>query len=117
MVFIRGHALDFEGWRQSGCAGWSYADVLPYFKRMESYSHGGDAFRGAEGPLNVYRPSPKDPLALAFIKSGEQAGYPLTDDICGHRQEGFGVWIAASTRVSGGAPRVPILTRRESAQI
>ena len=90
MVFIRGHALDFEGWRQSGCAGWSYADVLPYFKRMESYSHGGDAFRGAEGPLNVYRPSPKDPLALAFIKSGEQAGYPLTDDICGHRQEGFG---------------------------
>ena len=80
MVFIRGHALDFEGWRQSGCVGWSYADVLPYFKRMESYSHGGDAFRGAEGPLNVYRPNPKEPLAQAFIKSGEQAGYPSTGE-------------------------------------
>ena len=90
MVFIRGHALDFEGWRQSGCAGWSYADVLPYFKRMEYYSAGGDAFRGAEGPLNVYRPIPEDPLALAFITSGKQAGYPVTEDICGYRQEGFG---------------------------
>jgi choline dehydrogenase len=51
MVFIRGHELDFEGWRQSGCEGWGYADVLPYFKRMETYDGGADAYRGGDGPL------------------------------------------------------------------
>lgn len=91
MVFIRGHALDFEGWRQAGCPGWGYADVLPYFKRMESYSRGGDEFRGAAGPLHVHRADPRDPLTLAFLKAGEEAGYPVSDDLSGHRQEGFGV--------------------------
>ena len=91
MVFIRGHALDFEGWRQSGCEGWGYADVLPYFKRMENYSGGNDEYRGGEGPLNVYRPSPKNPIYQAFVDAGKEAGYPLTDDICGFCQEGFGV--------------------------
>jgi choline dehydrogenase-like flavoprotein len=55
MCFIRGNALDYEGWRQAGCEGWSYSDVLPYFKRMESYSGGADEFRGTEGPLHVQR--------------------------------------------------------------
>ena len=91
MVFIRGHALDFERWRQSGCEGWSYADVLPYFKRMETYDGGGDEYRGDSGPLKVHRPTPKNPLTLAFMKAGEEAGYPITDDICGFRQEGFGL--------------------------
>ena len=91
MVFIRGHALDYEGWRQSGCDGWGYADVLPYFKRMESYGGGGDAFRGADGPLHVHRARPEDPLTLAFLEAGKQAGYPATDDISGACQEGFGV--------------------------
>jgi choline dehydrogenase len=91
LVFIRGHALDYEGWRQAGCEGWGYADVLPYFKRMETYSGGPDAFRGDSGPLNVHRAKPQDPLTLAFIKAGQEAGYPLTDDISGFRQEGFGV--------------------------
>ncbi len=90
MLFIRGHALDYEGWRQAGAEGWSYADVLPYFKRMEAYSGGADEFRGAEGPLNVHRPEISEPLAEAFLKAGEQAGYPVTGDICGYRQEGFG---------------------------
>ena len=90
MLYIRGHALDFEGWRQSGCEGWSYADVLPYFKKMESYGGGGDAFRGDDGPLTIPRTEPEEPLALAFIKAGAQAGYPETDDISGYRQEGFG---------------------------
>lgn len=90
MVFIRGHALDFEGWRQAGAEGWSYADVLPYFKRMEAYSGGGDDYRGADGPLNVHRPSLEDPIYKAFVDAGRQAGYPVTDDICGHMQEGFG---------------------------
>jgi choline dehydrogenase len=92
MCFIRGHALDYEGWRQAGCDGWSYADVLPYFKNMESYSGGGDRFRGGDGPVKVHRSTPDDPLAKAFLKAGQQAGYPLTDDISGHQQEGFGVF-------------------------
>lgn len=89
MVFIRGHALDFEGWRQAGCEGWGYADVLPYFKRMESYEGGGCDYRGAEGPLMVHRPTPDNPIYDAFQKAGQQAGYPESEDICGYRQEGF----------------------------
>ncbi len=91
MVFIRGHALDFEGWRRAGCEGWGYADVLPYFKRMESYGGGGDEFRGDGGPLNVHRPTPDSPISLAFLEAGREAGYPVTDDINGYRQEGFGL--------------------------
>jgi len=90
MLFIRGHALDFDGWRQSGCEGWSYADVLPYFKRMETYAGGADDYRGGDGPMRIHRSKAADPLTLAFLKAGEEAGYPTTDDICGFRQEGFG---------------------------
>jgi choline dehydrogenase len=92
MCFIRGHALDYEGWRQAGCEGWSYADVLPYFKRMESYSGGADAFRGTEGPLHVQRAEATEPLAQAFLEAGAQAGYQRTDDISGYCQEGFAVF-------------------------
>ena len=91
MVFIRGHALDYDGWQQAGCPGWGYADVLPYFKRMETYGGGGDAFRGAGGPLHVHRADPQDPITLAFIKAGQEAGYPITNDVSGYCQEGFGV--------------------------
>ena len=91
MVFIRGHALDFEGWRQAGLEGWGYADVLPYFKRLENYSGGETEYRGGEGPLNIHRPSPQNPIYKAFIESGREAGYPVTEDICGYCQEGFGV--------------------------
>jgi choline dehydrogenase len=92
MVFIRGNSLDYEGWRQMGCEGWGYADVLPYFKKMESYSGGGDDFRGDSGPLKVHRSIPKDPLSLAFINAGKEAGYKQTDDISGYCQEGFGIF-------------------------
>ncbi|MDB9878429.1 choline dehydrogenase [Amylibacter sp.] len=92
MVFIRGNSLDYEGWRQMGCEGWGYSDVLPYFKKMETYSDGGDDFRGKSGPLKVHRSIPKDPLSLAFIKAGKQAGYKETDDISGFCQEGFGIF-------------------------
>jgi choline dehydrogenase len=91
MVFIRGHALDFEGWRQMGCKGWGYYDVLPYFKRMETYSGGKTKYRGGEGPLNVHRPTPENPIYKAFLAAGHEAGYDLTEDICGYQQEGFGV--------------------------
>ena len=92
MVFIRGNSLDYEGWRQMGCEGWGYADVLPYFKKMENYSDGGDDFRGKSGPLKVHRSIPEDPLSLAFIKAGKEAGYKETDDISGFCQEGFGIF-------------------------
>lgn len=98
MVFIRGHELDYEGWRQSGCQGWGYADVLPYFKRMETYDGGADAFRGGDGPLQVHRPTVDNPLAEAFLKAGEEAGYPRTDDISGYRQEGFGLFDRTTYR-------------------
>lgn len=91
MVFIRGHARDFDGWRQMGCEGWAYADVLPYFKRLENYAGGEDEYRGARGPVEIMRPVADHPISRAFLQAAEQAGYPLTDDICGYRQEGFGL--------------------------
>lgn len=91
MVWIRGHARDYDSWRQRGCTGWSFADVLPYFRRAEDYAGGADNFRGQGGPMRVERPTPESPLARAFLDAGRQAGYPETNDISGARQEGFGV--------------------------
>jgi choline dehydrogenase len=94
MVYVRGHARDFDHWHDSGAAGWAYADVLPYFKRMENWHDGGhggdDAWRGKDGPLHVTRGPRKNPLFKAFVKAGQQAGYPVTDDYNGAQQEGFG---------------------------
>ncbi|MDU9006315.1 choline dehydrogenase [Sedimentitalea todarodis] len=94
MVYVRGHAMDFDHWSEAGADGWSFADVLPYFKRMESWhdgGHGGDpAWRGTDGPLHVTRGPRDNPLHAAFVTAGEQAGYQLTDDYNGRKQEGFG---------------------------
>ncbi len=90
MVYVRGHARDYDHWRDQGAAGWGYADVLPYFRRME-HSHGGQAgWRGVDGPLHVTRGPRKNPLFHAFVEAGRQAGYGVTDDYNGARQEGFG---------------------------
>lgn len=91
MVFVRGHARDFDHWADQGAHGWSYADVLPYFKRMETW-HGGppSPYRGTHGPLHVTRGPRRNPLFNAFIEAGQQAGYAMTDDYNGARQEGFG---------------------------
>ncbi|MFN5997236.1 MAG: choline dehydrogenase [Paracoccaceae bacterium] len=95
MVYVRGHAKDFDTWAEMGADGWGYADVLPYFKRMEQ-SHGGSGpeFRGEDGPLHVSRGKRENPLFDAFIKAGEQAGYPVTQDYNGQQQEGFGPFEA-----------------------
>ncbi|MBR9652477.1 choline dehydrogenase [Thalassovita aquimarina] len=94
MVYVRGHACDFDHWRDSGAEGWGYADVLPYYKRMESWhdsGHGGDAaWRGTDGPLHVTRGPRRNKLYHAFVEAGKQAGYELTDDYNGEKQEGFG---------------------------
>lgn len=94
MVYVRGHARDYDTWAEMGADGWSYADVLPYFKRMEHWDdagHGGDPdWRGKGGPLHVTRGKRSNPLVTAFVEAGRQAGYPVTEDYNGHQQEGFG---------------------------
>ncbi|GJL80789.1 MAG: oxygen-dependent choline dehydrogenase [marine bacterium B5-7] len=90
MVYVRGHALDFDHWKEAGADGWSYADVLPYYLRME-HSHGGQpGWRGTDGPLHVSRGPRANPLYHAFVEAGHEAGYKLTDDYNGEQQEGFG---------------------------
>lgn len=90
MVYVRGHARDYDHWSESGARGWSYADVLPYFKRMEN-SHGGqEGWRGTDGPLHVQRGRRDNPLFKAFVDAGQQAGFEVTDDYNGEKQEGFG---------------------------
>ncbi len=94
MVYVRGHAMDYDHWAETGADGWAYADVLPYFKRMEHWhdsGHGGDAdWRGSDGPLHVTRGPRSNPLFAAFVEAGQQAGYQVTDDYNGQQQEGFG---------------------------
>ncbi len=94
MVYVRGHAKDYDHWAEQGAQGWGYADVLPYFKRMEHWhsgGHGGDpAWRGTDGPLHVTRGPRRNPLFKTFVEAGAQAGYQTTDDYNGEQQEGFG---------------------------
>lgn len=98
MIYVRGHARDFDTWAEMGATGWGYADVLPYFKRMEHWDdggHGGDpAWRGADGPLHISRGLRDNPLVQAFVEAGRQAGYPVTPDYNGQQQEGFGPFEA-----------------------
>jgi choline dehydrogenase len=90
MVYVRGHAHDFDHWAESGATGWSYADVLPYFKRME-HSHGGEpGWRGTDGPMHIQRGLRDNPLFHAFVDAGQQAGFEVTEDYNGSKQEGFG---------------------------
>jgi choline dehydrogenase len=90
MVYVRGHARDFDHWAEAGAEGWAYADVLPYFRRMEHWHGGTSAYRGTDGPLHITRGPRDNPLFDAFIQAGEQAGYPVTPDYNGAAQEGFG---------------------------
>ncbi|MFE0753357.1 choline dehydrogenase [Inquilinus sp. NPDC058860] len=90
MVYVRGHAYDYDRWAEEGAAGWSYAEVLPYFRRAETRAKGGDDYRGSDGPLRVSTGSQPNPLFDAFVQAGQQAGYPFTADMNGYQQEGFG---------------------------
>ena len=95
MVYVRGHAGDYDHWAESGADGWSYADVLPYFKRMENWDEsgqGGDPdWRGSDGPLHISRVDRATTRCMEPLsKPGRQAGYPVTDDYNGQQQEGFG---------------------------
>ena len=91
MVYVRGHASDFEQWVEAGAKGWSYADCLPYFRRAERWMGGADAYRGGEGPVDTCNGNNmRNPLYRAFIDAGCEAGYGATEDYNGYRQEGFG---------------------------
>lgn len=92
MVYVRGHARDFDQWQQQGAHNWSYKDCLPYFKRAETWSGGADLYRGGDGPVATCNGNEMStsPLYQAFINAGVEAGYPQTKDYNGYRQEGFG---------------------------
>lgn len=115
LLYVRGHARDYDQWRQLGLEGWSFADVLPYFKRSEGNQNGADAFHGGEGPLGVTNPQWENPLFQAFVEAGRQAGYPLTKDFNGAQQEGFGPYqftIKDGRRISAAtAYLTPVLSR------
>lgn len=103
MVYVRGHARDYDHWAEQGATGWSFADVLPYFRRMETWhgesdAGGGAEWRGKDGPLHVTRGSRSNPLFDAFVEAGKQAGYPVTHDYNGAQQEGFGAMEATIHR-------------------
>lgn len=90
LLYIRGQPEDFDHWRQLGNAGWSFEDVLPYFRRAEDQERGADALHGTGGPLAVSDVSEPHPLCEAFIAAAQQAGFPRNDDFNGPRQEGVG---------------------------
>jgi choline dehydrogenase len=107
MVYVRGHACDFDHWAEQGATGWAYADVLPYFKRHGTLAR----WRPWRRPrlARHRRPAPRhprqawNPLFHAFVEAGRQAGYEVTDDYNGEKQEGFGPW---SMTVWKGPPLV-----------
>jgi choline dehydrogenase len=90
LVYVRGNPHDFDRWEEEGAAGWGYRNVLPYFRRAEGRRDGGDAYRGGEGPLATRYGPVANPLYEIFVEAGRQAGYGVTEDINGERQEGFG---------------------------
>jgi choline dehydrogenase-like flavoprotein len=90
MAYTRGHRGDYDRWAQKGAKGWSYADVLPYFKRCETFENGENTWRGGSGPLQVEFARTKDPLFHAWVEAGKALGLPATDDYNGAEAEGFG---------------------------
>jgi choline dehydrogenase-like flavoprotein len=91
MAYVRGHRGDYDRWaQQHGCRGWSYAEVLPYFKRCESWEKGENQWRGGAGPLSVIDTRNRDPLFDAWLDAAQEADWPFTEDYNGERQEGFG---------------------------
>jgi choline dehydrogenase len=121
MIYIRGHARDYDQWRQMGLSGWGYGDVLPYFKRSQHHEDGADLWNGVDGPLWVSRGPPGDPIYKAFIEAGREAGYPVTRDFNGRQQEGVGPYhltIRDGERWSAAAAYLkPIATRPNLAVI
>ena len=98
MVYVRGHPRDFDHWAEQGATGWGFADVLPYYRRLECWDDGGQggdaSWRGRDGPVHVTRGKRDNPLFRAFVEAGVAAGYEATEDYNGAKQEGFGAMEA-----------------------
>jgi choline dehydrogenase len=121
MVFVRGQAQDFDTWAQMGNRGWSYSEVLPFFKRMESYAGDGeDAFRGREGPLRVTNPEPRDPLFTTIIQAASQVGIRHNPDYNGAAQDGIAMsqaTIAGGRRMSTARCYLDPVRKRQNLHI
>ncbi len=90
LVFLRGHPLDYEGWAEAGATGWAYADVLPYFQKLETRVDRSNPYQGDAGPVQVSIAARPSPISHAFIEACRQAGYPFSEDVNGYRQDGSG---------------------------
>ena len=97
MAYYHGHPTDYDRWAATGLPGWSYADVLPYFRRSEDWEGGADTWRGAGGPLTVRKTTFEDPLCEAFLDAARDAQYPFTEDYNGEKPDGF-TWMQATLR-------------------
>nr|XP_042140196.1 choline dehydrogenase, mitochondrial [Peromyscus maniculatus bairdii] len=102
MVYIRGHAEDYNRWHAQGAEGWDYEHSLPYFRKAQRHELGPDRYRGGDGPLHVSRGKTNHPLHQAFLQATHQAGYPFTEDMNGFQQEGFG-WMDMTVHSGDGA--------------
>ncbi|TRY63969.1 hypothetical protein TCAL_11167 [Tigriopus californicus] len=97
MVYIRGHAYDYDRWQNEGAEGWNYFGCLPYFKKAQNHQLGGDDYRGGSGPLNVSRRNWDNPLHSVFLEAGQQAGHSFTQDVNGYQQAGMS-WFDMTIR-------------------
>ena len=129
LLYIRGQAADYDGWRQSGCEGWSYDDVLPYFRRSENQERGANTWHGAGGPLNVSDITERNPVSAALLEAAVEAGIPRSDDINGAEQEGV-TWFQFSIKNGKrhstavaylhpvmGRPNLSVVTEAQTANI
>jgi choline dehydrogenase len=120
LVYIRGNAQDFERWAAEGAAGWSYRDVLPYFKRAEKREEGGDDYRGSSGKLQTSYGRMTNPLHAAWLAAASQAGYPQSSDVNGFQQEGFGrmdMTVAGGMRCSAARAYLRPAMRRPNFRV
>jgi choline dehydrogenase len=116
MVAVRGAAEDYLTWGQGGISGWSYDDVLPYYKRLETYLPGKSEYHGQDGPIKLSRFKPRGPLEAAWLEAAQQAGHPYNDDLSGERLEGVGFYdrnVYKGRRQSAAVCYLhPVLSRR-----
>ena len=120
MVHVRGNPAEFDRWSNQGCEGWDYKSVLPYFKRSETYHGPHNTLRGNDGPLSVFKTTPVNPLDVAFIESGVQVGFRLSQDFNGVSQEGFGSYdhsIDSGQRVSAATAYLLPVQDRSNLQV
>ncbi|SRR5579871_686535 len=120
LVYVRGNAYDFESWESQGARGWGYRNVLPYFRRAERRESGGDTYRGDRGPLATRYGTVSNPLHACWLAAAREAGYPLTADINGLQQEGFGrmdMTVDGGVRASAAHAYLRPAMRRECLEV